>query len=103
VSKLAHTVFFQLKDATDANRKALVAACQKYLTGHPGVDSFAVGTLEPELARPVNVRDWDVSLHLVFATRADHDVYQDAPRHHEFVNENKETWAYVRVFDSLLE
>jgi hypothetical protein len=103
VSKLAHNVFFQLKDPTDANRKALVAACQKYLTGHPGVVFFAAGVLEPELARPVNDLDFDVALHVVFATRADHDVYQDAPRHLDFVKENKESWAKVRVFDSLVD
>ena len=103
MSKLAHNVYFQLKDATDANRKALVEACQKYLTGHPGVVFFAVGLLEPELTRPVNDRDFDVAQHVVFASRDDHDVYQDAPRHLEFVRENKETWAKVRVFDSLVE
>ena len=103
MSKLAHNVFFQLKDPTIDNCEALLAACRKYLTGHPGVDFFAVGLLEPDLARPVNDRDFDVSLHLVFASRADHDVYQDAPRHHEFVNENKETWAKVRVFDSIVD
>ena len=103
MSKLVHNVFFQLKDATDANRQALVAACRKYLTGHPGVNFFAVGLIEPELARPVNDRDFDVALHVVFDSRADHDVYQDAPRHLEFIRENKETWAKVRVFDSLVD
>ncbi len=102
MSKLAHNVYFQLKDATDANRQALVVACKKYLTGHPGVDFFAAGLLETDLDRPVNDRDFDVALHVVFATRAAHDVYQDAPRHLDFVRENKETWAKVRVFDSLV-
>ncbi len=103
MSQLAHNVYFSLKEPTDANRRALLDACKKYLTDHPGTISFAVGTLEPELARPVNQRDFDVSLHLVFASRADHDVYQDAARHHQFVNENKENWARARVFDSVLD
>jgi hypothetical protein len=102
VSKLAHNVFFKLKDSSEVNIKHLVDACDKYLTGHPGVVFYAAGVLEPDLARPVNDRDFDVSLHVVFESRAAHDVYQEAPRHLEFIAENKESWAKVRVFDSLV-
>ena len=28
------------------------------------------------------------------------DVYATAPRHIDFINENKDSWAKVRVFDS---
>jgi hypothetical protein len=97
---LAHNVFFTLKDRSPAARDALVAACRKYLTGHPGTLFFACGVLEPELSRPVNDRDFDVALHLVFASRADHDTYQDSPRHVAFVEENRASWARARVFDS---
>ncbi len=97
---LAHNVFFTLKDRSAAAKAKLVAACKKYLTGHPGTVFFAVATLAEALDRPVNVRDFDVALHLVFTNQAAHDAYQEAPRHHEFVAENKENWAGVRVFDS---
>lgn len=100
---LAHNVFFTLKDRSEAAQEALVSACKRYLTGHPGTVFFACGRLEPELARDVNVRDFDVALHLIFATKADHDAYQDAPRHHQFVEENRPGWAKVRVFDSAVE
>ncbi len=100
---LAHNVFFALHDRSEAGRGKLLKACRTYLTGHPGVAFFACGTIEPELTRPVNDRDFDVSLHLVFATREDHDAYQVAPRHHQFVEENKADWAKVRVFDSIVE
>ena len=100
---LAHNVYFTLKDRSDASRHALVAACKRYLTGHPGTLFFACGLLEPELARPVNVRDFDVALHLVFDSKASHDAYQDSPRHHQFVDENSESWTLARVFDSAVE
>ncbi len=100
---IAHNVYFALKTPTDVGRAALVAACHKYLKGHPGVVFFAAGMLEPELARPVNDRDFDVALHVIFQTRADHDRYQDAPLHLQFVAENKETWGKVRVFDSVVD
>jgi hypothetical protein len=100
---IAHNVYFKLHDQSEAAREKLLTACKTYLTGHPGVVFFAAGTLEPELDRPVNDRDFDVALHLVFATRKDHDDYQVAPRHEQFIAENKPTWAKVRVFDSIVE
>ena len=61
---------------------------------------FSVGTLNPELKRDVNDRDYDVALHLVFTNRAAHDRYQDHPRHQAFIGECKDLWSKVRVFDS---
>ena len=100
---LAHNVYFTLNDNTEAATQKLIAACKKYLAAHPGTVFFACGTVEPELARPVNVRDFDVALHVVFESRAAHDAYQDAPLHHQFIAENKENWKQVRVFDSIVE
>ena len=100
---LAHNVFFTLKDKTPENIKKVVDSCHKNLTGHPGTVFSAAGVLEPELARPVNDLAFDVALHIVFATRADHDVYQTAPRHQAFIDECRELWASVRVFDSVVD
>jgi hypothetical protein len=99
-TRLAHNVFFKLKDPTDANAEALVAACKQYLNVQAGIVFFAAGRLCKELDRPVNDRDWDVGLHLVFDSKDAHDRYQDDPQHVRFVEENKPTWAAVRVFDS---
>lgn len=101
-SLLAHNVYFSLRDRSPEAVARLVAACKKYLSGHPGTVLFAAGTLEPELARPVNDRDFDVALHVVFASRAAHDDYQKSPRHQQFIEENRDNWARVRVFDSLV-
>ena len=100
---LAHDVYFELKDDTPAARAALVTACRKYLTGHPGTVSFAAGTLAEELARPVNDRDWDVALHIYFQDQASHDAYQEAARHKQFIAEQQGNWKKVRVFDSWVE
>jgi hypothetical protein len=97
---IVHNVFFSLHENTPAARQKLVDACHKYLSGHPGVAYFSAGTLCESLARPVNDRDFDVGLHVVFRSLADHDAYQQHPRHLEFVDENKPTWKKVRVFDS---
>lgn len=97
---LAHIVYFTLKDASPAAQEALLAACQKYLKGHPGEVYFSAGTLVPDLARPVNDRAFHVSLHIVFDSRKAQDDYQAHPRHTQFIEENKANWAQVRVFDS---
>ncbi|NDC55182.1 MAG: Dabb family protein [Planctomycetia bacterium] len=95
---LSHAVYFSLKDRSPAAVQALVAACQKYLTGHPGTVSFAVGTVAP-YDRQVNDRDFDVALEIVFESHAAHDAYQTAERRNQFVAEQATTWAHVRVFD----
>src|SRR4051794_1197205 len=97
---IGHMVYFQLKDGTPANREKLVDACKKYLAEHDGVVFFSAGVLADDFKRDVNDRDWDVALHLVFADKAAHDKYQDHPQHLKFIEENKESWAKVRVFDS---
>ncbi len=99
---LAHSVYFTLKDRSQEAIHHLVEACDKYLTAHPGPVFYACGTLEPELARPVNDRDFDVSLLLVFKDRAAHDKYQTTERHNQFLAEHKESWKKVRIFDSIV-
>jgi hypothetical protein len=97
---LGHMVYFTLKDKSPAAIDNMVAACKKYLTGHPGTVFFAAGTLIPDLARPVNQLDFDVALQVVFQDRAAHDAYQVHPRHVQFIEENKAGWERVRVFDA---
>jgi hypothetical protein len=99
---LVHNVFFSLADNSPAAVKKLVTACRRHLTGHPGTVFFAAGTVS-DLDRPVNDRDFDVGLHLVFSSRADHDRYQNSARHLKFIEETKPNWKSVRVFDSEAE
>lgn len=99
---IAHMVYFSLKDNSAAAKKKLVAACNKYLSKHPGEVFYAAGLLAEEFNRPVNDRDFDVALHIVFKDKAAHDKYQDAPRHNQFIDENKDSWKKVRVFDSVV-
>jgi hypothetical protein len=99
---LAHHVYFKLKDRSAEAKEKLLAECERYLAPHEGIVFFAVGTIAEELARPVNDRDWDVALHVVFVNLAAHDAYQVSADHLAFVAANKDTWAAVRVFDSVV-
>lgn len=98
--QLSHMVYFTLHDASENKVKELVSACHKYLDGHPGTVYFSVGTLNRELARPVNDHGYDVVLNIVFESRQVHDIYQSEPRHLKFIEEQKTNWKQVRVFDS---
>jgi hypothetical protein len=101
--KVVHDVYFSLKDASTSARDALVAACHKYLKDHPGVVFFAAGTRAEDFKREVNDLSFDISLHIVFQSRADHDRYQVNERHQQFIRENQGNWARVRVFDSYVK
>ena len=100
--QLAHTVFFTLNTPTEESRQCLIDSCHHHLSDHPGTLLFGVGTRATGYTRPVNDTRFDVVLYLVFATQRDHDAYQQAPRHQRFIEENRETWSEVRVFDSHL-
>jgi hypothetical protein len=99
---MLHAVFFTLKDRSPAACDALVAACRKYLTDHPGTVHFSAGRRGEAYTRPVNDQAFDVALVVVFATPEDQDRYQTAPRHQKFVKEQSSNWAQVRVFDALV-
>lgn len=100
--QLAHAVYFKLKEDSRDAKEQLVKACKKFLSDHEGTVYFAAGVLAEDFARDVNDRDFDVFLMVVFKDKAAHDKYQTDPRHLKFVEELKETWDSVRVFDSYL-
>jgi hypothetical protein len=100
---LAHDVYFTLRDASPEAAQKLVEACRRHLTGHAGTVFFAAGVRASEMARDVNDKGYDVSLHVYFRDNAAHDAYQDHPRHKQFVAEMQANWKTVRVFDSWVE
>ncbi|MDP6720626.1 MAG: Dabb family protein [Pirellulaceae bacterium] len=97
---LGHMVYFTLKDNSQAAIDAMIAACKKHLSDHPGTVLFAAGTRVPDLVRDVNDREFDIALHVVFESREAHDQYQLHDRHTQFIEENKSNWSEVRVFDA---
>jgi hypothetical protein len=100
---LSHDVYFTLTDDSQAKCDELVAGCKEFLTGHPGAVFFGAGVRVTALDRPVNDDEFDVALHVVFEDKAAHDKYQEAERHHEFIEKFKSNWKKVRVFDAWVE
>ena len=100
-AKLAHMVFFTLKDHSPEAREKFVASCKLYLDKHEGTSFFAIGTIAEDIEEPgVSVRDFDVALHVVFDSKTAEAKYLKHPRHLKFVEENKAQFEKVRVFDS---
>lgn len=103
--QLAHMVFFALKDHSKESRDRFVSSCEKYLSGHEGTVYFSVGTIaeDEDVQETVSVKDFDVALHVVFENKAAKAKYLKNERHKKFVDENLESFAGVRVFDSFLK
>jgi hypothetical protein len=102
--QLAHMVFFALKDHSKESRDQLLASCEKYLSNHEGTAYFSVGAIaeDKDIQEPVSVKDFDVALHLVFENKHAKAKYLESERHKKFVDENRQSFAGVRVFDSFL-
>lgn len=100
--RLAHNVYFTLKEPSPAKVERLVEACKEYLNLQPGIVFFAAGTRCEELDRDVNDTSWHVGLHIVFIDKEAHDNYQEDATHLKFIEEQKGEWADVRVFDSFV-
>ena len=103
--QLAHMVFFALKDHSKESRERFLASCDKYLSEHEGTVYYSVGTIaeDKDVEEPVSVKDFDVALHVVFENKAAKARYLASERHKQFVDENRESFAGVRVFDSFLK
>jgi hypothetical protein len=100
---ISHDVYFKLIDSSPTAKMKMVAACKKYLSGHEGEVFFAAGARTESLKREVNDLQFDVALHIVFKDMASYEKYATAKRHTQFIDENKEGWKTVRVFDSNVE
>jgi len=94
-----HTVFFYLEQGTPAEaRDQLVQDCRDYLGDVPGVRQLWAGT-PAGTPRDVVDNSYGVGLTVVLDNTADHDVYQDHPRHKQFIERNKQHWERVQVYD----
>ncbi|MBL6712456.1 MAG: Dabb family protein [Pirellulales bacterium] len=97
---LSHAVYFTLRDPSAEATAKLVDSCKTHLSGHPGCLAFSVGTRAPQYDREVNDKEYHVAIDLIFDSHDSHDTYQKADRHTQFIAENAETWAKVRVCDT---
>lgn len=96
---LGHYVFFSLHDSSQTAIDALVDSGVGLLAPLAGIVSFGMGPRTADLSRAVNDLHFDVGLQIVFTDREAHDRYQELPEHLQFIEQNKENWSQIRVFD----
>ena len=97
---MLHTVYFWLSpDISETGRADFVAAAEA-LAGAPTVRQFYGGGPAATPRRDVTDHTFDYSIHLLFASVADHNAYQEDPVHLKFVEEQAHKFATVKVFDS---
>ncbi len=99
-TRLAHLVFFNLKDQSEEACSNLITSCENRLAHQPGIVFFGVGLRGEEFTRPVNASDYQVGLHIIFESKSAHDDYQESDDHQAFLAENKPNFASIRVYDT---
>ncbi len=96
---LTHHVLFWLKaDTTEEQKKAFHAGLES-LRGVESVQSMYIGTPAP-ISRPVVDTTYTFSLLIVFQDLAGHDVYQVHPIHKAFLDQHRERFEKVVIYDA---
>lgn len=97
---MIHSVYFWMtdearRDSVDVFREALGKLVQIDV-----IEQACIGRPAATTERPVTDHSFDFSLLLHFRSKDDHDVYQDHPDHHVFVERCRGWWSKVVVYDS---
>lgn len=95
-----HHVYFWLKE--DRKNPADLEAFEKALDALCNIPLMLGGRWAVPAAvtpRPVCDQSWDYALDMQFTSVEQHDLYQDHPDHHAFINTYKECWSRVLVTD----
>jgi hypothetical protein len=99
---LSHDLFFSLKDNSPESQQKLIDACKKYLSPHPGIVYFAVGTLS-DIKGAFNDRNYDVVCQMAFVDREALSTYAKTKEHQQFIAECSSSFKALRIFDSMVE
>lgn len=95
-----HTVFFWFKDPDNAgNRKKFEASLQHFLENSRFAKTNFIGT-PPPATREVVDDSFTYSLVVTFESAEAQQAYQKEAVHLEFIEECKDLWAKVIVYDS---
>ncbi|MGI6455702.1 MAG: carbonic anhydrase [bacterium] len=99
--KFIHSVYFWLKEGTTEEQKQqLIQDCKEYLGAVETVQKLHVG-IPAGTPRDVVDNTWGVSLIIFFQNKEDHDFYQKAEKHLQFIERNQSIWQRVQVYDMI--
>jgi Tol biopolymer transport system component len=100
---LIHTVYFWFKDEVSEDRIQLFANDLERLSKVSSIQSFYYGPPASTEARAVVDNTYDIALNVHFASIEDEAKYQVDPIHLKFVEECKDLWDKVVVYDNLVQ
>ena len=95
-----HMVYFWLRDdVSEAQRSNFHQGVADLTKCKTILDAF----IGPPAMTPRDVVDnsYDYALLVFFKNKSDHDAYQNDPDHHKFIQDHKDIWARVQVYDHL--
>jgi hypothetical protein len=97
---LVHTVIFWLKKDLSEDQRNIFIKEVKTLGEISSVDSFLLGTPAATPKRPVVEDSYDFAITVVLKDMVAHDDYQADPIHLEFIDNCKEMWERVVIYDA---
>jgi len=96
-----HTVFFYLNDDVTAEQKTQFEGGMQKLGTCPTIANFRIG--KPAMTpRDIVDNDYGYSWIVEFKNAKDQDAYQTEPIHLAFIEEFKDLWKEVKVYDSVM-
>lgn len=99
---LFHDLYFSLTDKSEENIKKFTAICEKYLSGHPGIQQFVTGGLT-DIKRDVSVRNFEVVVSIVYESKKAYDDYLKSKKHEEFFPATAGMISNTYIFDSYIK
>jgi len=95
-ARISHIVLFKMRSPADA--RALETESRRKLTRIPGVASYHSGH-HLDIGRQGVESDYDVCLTVGFDSVEDYRAYLEHPLHVELVEDWRDRWAWVRIYD----
>ncbi|MEL6986378.1 MAG: Dabb family protein [Bacteroidota bacterium] len=99
---LVHNVYFWYKEDVDKQRKKAFITALQELGTVKSIHSYYYGGSASTEARGVVDHSYDMAINVFFKDVAAHDAYQVDPIHLKFVEEFKDIWEKVIVYDNTL-
>lgn len=95
--RFVHMVFFWLQDETAADE--FMRSTEAFLKQVKVIKAYHLGK-PAGTPRDVVDNSYTVSLVVTFDSKEDQDLYQNHPIHVQYVEEHKDKWHKVQIYDS---
>ncbi|TVR11221.1 MAG: Dabb family protein [Planctomycetota bacterium] len=96
---IIHTVYFWLKSDLTAEQQETFRRGIMMLGNIDSASAVWIGQPASTEARAVVDHSYDYALICMFQSVADHDAYQADPQHQVFIDQCRDLWSKVQVYD----